>query len=335
VIGAIYASARDLGAPGKDDEFGYGLIDPVAALQSVRGGAQPAVPAAPAAPAARAGDRSATVSWSRPAAHLSPITGYTVTARPGGRTVRTAGATSAVVTGLANGVRYTFTVTATNALGTGPVSPASAAVTPNNVVGRYVTRVYSDLLHRSPDASGLAAWTHALQSGTPYRRVANGITSSGEFRSRLIREAYVHYLGRNPDLAGLHGWLGAMSRGMHIEQMETGFIASAEFYQKAGSLRAWVGDLYQTVLGRPASSAEIDGWQARLQAGASRGAVVRGFLYSTEHLTAVVNGYYEQLLGRPIDSSGAKSWVSAIQHGTRDEQIIAGLVASQEYRRRA
>lgn len=335
VIGAVYASARDLGTPGKDVEFGYGLINPVAALQSVQGGAQPAAPAAPAAPTARPGDGTATVSWSRPAAHLRPITGYTVTATPGGRTATTRGASSAVVTGLTDGVRYTFTVTATNALGTSPASAASAAVIPDNSVRRYVTRVYRDLLHRVPEAAGLATWSTALRRGTPYGRVANSITSSAEFRSGLIREAYDHYLGRRPDSGGLRGWLGAMAGGLHVEQMEAGFIASAEFYANAGSARAWIADLYQTVLNRSPSSAEIDWWQARLRAGAGRGSVALGFLLSTEHLTTVVNGYYQQLLGRNIDSSGARSWVSALQHGVRDEQIIAGIVSSPEYRGRA
>jgi type VII secretion-associated serine protease mycosin len=335
VIGAMAAAADDLGPSGRDVEFGYGLIDPVNALQSVRGGALPAAPDAPAAPVARPGNGSATVSWSRPAAHLSPITRYTVTARPGGRTATTSGATAAIVTGLTNGVSYTFTVTATNAHGTSAASSASAAVRPDDPITRYVIRVYQDLLDRSPDARGLASWTASLEHGTPYGQVANAITNSSEFRGGLIRDAYAHYLGRNPDPDGMRHWLQAMATGMHIEQMEDGFIASPEFYAKAGSARAWVAHLYQTVLNRSPSSAEVDGWVAQLRAGKSRTFIANGFLLSTEHLTTVVNGYYQQLLRRNIDPSGARSWVSAIQRGARDEQIIAGIVASREYRLRS
>ena len=41
-------------------------------------------------------------------------------------------ATSVNVTGLTNGTTYTFTVSATNAIGTGPASSASNAVTPSS-----------------------------------------------------------------------------------------------------------------------------------------------------------------------------------------------------------
>lgn len=94
------------------------------------------VPGAPTAATAVAGNASATVSWTPPGnTGGSPITAYRVTASPGGATCATpANASpmpaSCVVSGLANGTAYTFTVAASNAAGTGPVSAPTAAVTP-------------------------------------------------------------------------------------------------------------------------------------------------------------------------------------------------------------
>jgi hypothetical protein len=296
----------------------------------------PGVPGAPPAVSAAAGNYSATVYWSAPADKGNPVTEYTVTASPGGARTTTSGGTTATVTGLSIGTAYTFTVTATNAVGIGPASTASDPVTPPDYIERYVIRVYNDLLHRSPEAEGLGTWATALKQGTPYEQVANSITASPEFRGRLITDSYRRYLARDADSAGLQSWLQAMNRGLHFEQMEAGFIASPEFYLRAGSDdRRWVADLYQSVLNRTAASSEIDHWQGRLRAGATRNEVALGFLYSTEHLTSVVDGYYQRLLLRSIDPSGRVGWVSAIQNGARDEQIIAGVVASQEYQGKA
>ncbi len=95
------------------------------------------VPGAPTGVSATAGNASATVTFSAPASNGgSPITSYTVTSSPGGLT-SSGLSTSQTVTGLTNGTSYTFTVTATNAVGTGPASSASNAVTPcvNNGLG--------------------------------------------------------------------------------------------------------------------------------------------------------------------------------------------------------
>ena len=89
-------------------------------------------PAAPTVVVATASDGAASVSWNAPAGDgHSPITGYTVTSSPGGKTCSTTGATSCNVGGLANGTAYTFTARAKNAIGTGPASAPSVAVTPS------------------------------------------------------------------------------------------------------------------------------------------------------------------------------------------------------------
>lgn len=231
------------------------------------------------------------------------------------------------------GTAFTMTVAGTGSsarvqltTGTGSLSPGSAAIQ------RYVSRVYRDLFNRGVDASGLNTWTTALQTGTPRIAVANSITSSTEYRSRLITGSYRTYLNRGPDGPGLQHWLSMMARGMTIQEMEAGFISSDEYYLKAGSNpQGWVTKLYQHVLHRNPARAEVDHWIRQMRAGQSRYSVAMGFLLSTEHLTTVVNGYYRDLLGRGIDPVGRAHWVWLIQTGTRVEEIIGGIVASDEY----
>jgi hypothetical protein len=90
------------------------------------------LPGAPSGAHATAGNASAVVSWVAPASSGgSAITGYTVTSSPGTKTCHwTSGTLACTVTGLTNGTAYTFTVRATNGVGTGPASAASNSVTP-------------------------------------------------------------------------------------------------------------------------------------------------------------------------------------------------------------
>lgn len=116
----------------------------VAAVNAV-GTGQPSTPSAAVVPAgvpgaptglkATRGNKSAGLTWSAPADNGRPITGYRVTPYllgtvPLAPVVTSGPSTSFTVTGLANGVPYTFSVAAVNAVGTGPASARSSSVTP-------------------------------------------------------------------------------------------------------------------------------------------------------------------------------------------------------------
>jgi hypothetical protein len=75
---------------------------------------------------------AATVSWTAPSSNGAPITSYTVTSSPGSFTATTS-STSVQVTGLQSNTSYTFTVTATNAVGTSDASSASSSITATTV----------------------------------------------------------------------------------------------------------------------------------------------------------------------------------------------------------
>jgi hypothetical protein len=75
------------------------------------------------------GNASTTVSWTAPSDGGSAITGYTATSNAG-QTCSSTTTTTCSMTGLTNGTPYTFTVTATNTIGTSDPSSASASATP-------------------------------------------------------------------------------------------------------------------------------------------------------------------------------------------------------------
>lgn len=98
----------------------------------------PTVPNPPTGATAVAGNAQATITFVAPSNNGgATITGYTATSTPGSFTNSISGASAGpiTVTGLANGVAYTFTVHATNSVGNSSESTASNSVTPATVPG--------------------------------------------------------------------------------------------------------------------------------------------------------------------------------------------------------
>jgi trimeric autotransporter adhesin len=126
------------------------------------------VPGVPVIGTAIAGDAGATVTWTAPVSDGgSAITGYSVTAADsttpanGGQTCTwTTGPLTCSVSGLTNGDSYSFTVTATNGVGTGASSGVSNAVTPDTVPGVPVIGTAT-----AGDAGATVTWTAPVSDG--------------------------------------------------------------------------------------------------------------------------------------------------------------------------
>lgn len=122
----MYVRVRSVNSYGPSSPSGSAYVTPRS---------QPTAPDAPASVSAVAGDSRASVRWTTPANNGGAvISSFTATSSPAGGsctvTVVSNTSLSCVVSNLTNGTEYTFTVTATNSVGTSPASVASNAVTP-------------------------------------------------------------------------------------------------------------------------------------------------------------------------------------------------------------
>jgi hypothetical protein len=102
-----------------------------------------AVPGTPTKVSAKAGNASATLTWTAPSSDGgAAITGYVI--KPSrGPAVRVGDVTSDTLTGLTNGTAYRFTVAAVNSVGTGPSSAVSNSVTPTKATSETVLKLSS------------------------------------------------------------------------------------------------------------------------------------------------------------------------------------------------
>ena len=125
------------------------------------------IPDAPTIGTAVAGNAQATVPFTAPSSNGgSDITSYTATSSPEGitGTISQSGSGDITVTGLTNGTSYTFTVTATNAIGTSVASVASNSVTPSTAIaiGDFYQGGVVFYIFQSGDTGYIDGETHGL-----------------------------------------------------------------------------------------------------------------------------------------------------------------------------
>jgi hypothetical protein len=198
---------------------------------------------------------------------------------------------------------------------------------------RYVAQLYSDLLGRAVDASGLTYWGGLLNAGVPRAAVVQALMTTSEFRQARVRQAYQELLGRAADPVGLNLFANFLNAGGAIEQMKAILLSSPEYLQRAGGTTAgFLSALYRDVLGRDIDLTSALVWRMQLDAGmTNRFAAALLLLNTAEGQQHTVQDLYFRELGRPAEAAAVDYFVFALKHGIRDEQILGVLVGSQEY----
>jgi ELWxxDGT repeat protein len=209
-----------------------------------------------------------------------------------------------------------------------------ATVTLASLDYRYVSNLYVDTLARVAGATSdgeIMYWVNLISGGASRESVASSFVNSTEARTNLINGFYQAYLGRAADPSGLTAFLNAMNAGATSTQIQLVILSSNEYFFLGGSINGFISNLYSDLLNRTPSLDEINYWKGLLNAGASRSAVISGFLSSSEYLSDVVQASYEAYLHRAADAAGLNYWLSQLQAGLTPQQLEIALVSSDEF----
>lgn len=101
--------------------------------------------------------------------------------------------------------------------------------------------------------------------------------------------------------------------------------------QPATANEIFITQLYQLMLQRPPTAAELAARLQSLTRGVSRTTVVGKVLGGSEFFTLLVQGVYQQLLGRSPRAGELAAGVRLLKRGGRLEQVAQTILASAEY----
>jgi hypothetical protein len=205
---------------------------------------------------------------------------------------------------------------------------------------RFVKFLYFGFLGRQPSATELTTQLTALSGGLTRTTLAVNLFNSDEFNNvgRFVAGLYVGILGRDAEYAGWVFQRAALLNGTVSQaQLVTNFLGSLEYSLKYGSPtdNQYVQLLYQNVLRRTPSPAELSAQLALLSSGTSRTQLALNFLNGSEFransgpkLTAFLQ--YATLLVRDSEQWERDYWSNLMSTTMTVSDVFGYFVNSDE-----
>ena len=200
--------------------------------------------------------------------------------------------------------------------------------------------MYESVLGRMPTPAETAAYLTPLEmndtAATRFVAALQLLTSTDGTLAE-IRSMYQQLVPKgSPSALDQQAIQADLASGMRLEQVAQIIVASNGNYfnyviaNHAGEV-GFIGGVYQSVLGRPASGGDLQFWSTLHANGVSNQQIAMLILNSPEHRATVVQGYYQTYLHRSVDAAGLNYWLSVMAAGASDEQVLGAIVGSNEY----
>ncbi len=174
--------------------------------------------------------------------------------------------------------------------------------TPISANAAFVTTLYRDFLHRAGDTNNpndAGSWVNLLNQGKMTQAaVAHAIAGSTEALDIVVNGLYLNLLNRPADAQGQANLVASIQNGGTLEQVIVDLTSSSEYAADTGSNTVFVESLYQKLLGRSASSAELLNWLNAIGTIGHAG-VANDIVSSAEFRTAAIDQFYGFTLAPP------------------------------------
>lgn len=232
-------------------------------------------------------------------------------------------------------------------------------------IAAFVDRLYTNVLQRTYDKTGLNYWVDELMTGVETgAQVAGGFFFSPELEAKnLSNEEFVNLLyqvmmNRVPDQSGLDYWVGLMENGYGKAGVFREFVDSDEFhficddygieagtYAVTGASRnpglsAFMTRLYTKAMGREYDQSGLDYWCEEIYQGNYTLMQVSTdqFFHSQEFLaknlddTEYVKVLYRTFFDREYDETGLNYWLTQMTYyGMSRDTVLNEFANSKEF----
>lgn len=201
----------------------------------------------------------------------------------------------------------------------------------------FVNQLYRNFLGREPDANGFSYWSSALSNGQQNAAsVTRDFLSSAELQSLYapIVRLYLAAFNRIPDAGGFEYWIRDYRNGASLSDIAEGMAASDEFKTLYGqsSGEQFIKDLYRNTFSRQPDVPGESFWNAVLDIGVPRSAVIASFATSQEMLRTRSEEVDYILLHRAVFGEfPTREVVDAALPVTNWAALIEKLYESQQY----
>lgn len=228
----------------------------------------------------------------------------------------------------------------------------------------FAGRLYSIVLGREADETGLNNWVNTLAYGDRTgASVAGEFVFSEEFKLRNVDNGtfvdilYQSLFDRNADVSGRQSWINMLDNGVSREYVYKGFVDSQEFKMvcsnygvesgtvwleepadKNAGVTMFVYRCYKYALFRESDRDGLNNWCSQLIGGViTPYEVARSFVFSEEYkLKNATNEDYVKMLyglcfGREADASGFENWMLMLNAGFGRDVVFNEFAGSKEF----